>query len=209
MASSNTATAARSAKSSPGRSSAAANGCTAGSTAARTPAAAGASRASPTCAAEPQPTDCATTRESSGGAATAASQATGDDVVLTVNLPWPPSALSPNARHGHWGQLARAKAQYRRACAFVALAQGARSLKGSCERLSVHLTFVPPNRHHRDDDNLIAAMKSGLDGLADVLGVDDSKWHVTHDPVSVAEIGGFVRVAVARWPVDGKEALAE
>lgn len=48
----------------------------------------------------------------------------------------------------------------------------------------------------RDDQNLIAAMKSGLDGLADVLGVDDSKWHVTHDPYSTEVIGGMVKVEV-------------
>ena len=35
---------------------------------------------------------------------------------MNVTLPWPPSALSPNARQ-HWSALARAKKAYRAACA--------------------------------------------------------------------------------------------
>lgn len=107
-------------------------------------------------------------------------------------LPWPPTKLSPNARLHHMA-LAREKKQYRRVCWMVALQQGAKPIEA--ERLSVHLTFVPPNRRARDEDNLIAAMKSGLDGLSDAIGVDDSRWKLTHD-VAHGEIGGMVRVRV-------------
>ena len=37
-------------------------------------------------------------------------------------------------------------------------------------------------------------MKSGLDGLVDVLGVDDSRWKVSFEMAQ--EVGGFVRVEV-------------
>ncbi len=90
--------------------------------------------------------------------------------------------------------LARAKKRYRQACAWTAKAQGVGRI--DAEQLKVHLVFVPPDRRSRDDQNLIGAMKAGLDGLADVLGVDDSRWHVTHDPYGVAEIGGMVRVEI-------------
>lgn len=112
---------------------------------------------------------------------------------MKLVLPWPPKELSSNARL-HFMALARIKKRYRKACANVARAQGACQLEA--ERLRVHLTFVPPDRRSRDDQNLIGAMKAGLDGLADVLGVDDSRWHVTHDPYSTAEVGGMVRVEV-------------
>jgi crossover junction endodeoxyribonuclease RusA len=112
---------------------------------------------------------------------------------LAVILPWPPSGLSPNARHAHWSQLATLKRRYRAACANSARAQGAARIEA--DRLQVALTFVPPDRRHRDADNCLASMKSGLDGLADVLGVDDSRWRVGFE---VAEgVGGFVRVEVA------------
>ena len=39
-------------------------------------------------------------------------------------------------------------------------------------------------------------MKSGLDGLADVLLVDDSRWELTIRKAPVGTIGGFVRVGV-------------
>jgi crossover junction endodeoxyribonuclease RusA len=112
--------------------------------------------------------------------------------MLTVTLPWPPSNLSPNARQ-HWAALARAKRAYRRACWAQAIEQGARRLHG-VDRLHVGLEFVPPSRRPFDLDNLLARMKAGLDGLADVLGVDDSKWEITirrGEPP-----GGFVRVKI-------------
>jgi len=40
---------------------------------------------------------------------------------IELTLPWPPTALSPNARQ-HWAKLARAKKAYRLACAWQAKA---------------------------------------------------------------------------------------
>lgn len=94
----------------------------------------------------------------------------------TVTLPWPPSALSPNAR-GHWGIKARHAKKYRRDARILCLAQGLRAL--SAEALSLRITFNPPDRRARDIDNMIASAKAGLDGLADATGVDDSRWSIT------------------------------
>lgn len=111
---------------------------------------------------------------------------------LSITLPWPPSGLSPNA-NPHWAERARLKKQYRQACAYTARAHGVMPVKA--ERLNVHLIFVPPSRHRRDWDNMVASMKAGLDGLADALKVDDSIFRLTFD-VAEGEIGGFVRVEV-------------
>lgn len=112
---------------------------------------------------------------------------------MQLTLPWPPSALSPNTRHAHWSQLARAKRVYRAACAITARQQGAGSMES--RELAVSLVFVPPNRRARDLDNLIGSMKAGLDGLVDVLGVDDSRWTLTA-MIDRDNIGGFVRVEI-------------
>lgn len=110
---------------------------------------------------------------------------------LEVTLPWPPSSLSPNARM-HWAQLAKAKKAYREACAWQAKAQGAKPMEA--DKLHLTLTFVPPSRRAYDLDNALARMKSGLDGLADVLGVDDKHWSLT---IQKGEgIGGMVKVRV-------------
>ena len=47
------------------------------------------------------------------------------------------------------------------------------------DKLHLSLTFYAPTRRAYDLDNALARMKAGLDGLADVLGVDDSKWSLS------------------------------
>ena len=74
-----------------------------------------------------------------------------------------------------------------------AIGQGAKPM--NAETLHIALTFHPPDKRKRDWDNLIAQMKSGLDGLADALKVDDSKWRIS---IEVSpEIGGMVKVKVS------------
>ena len=110
---------------------------------------------------------------------------------LTLTLPWPPKELSPNARL-HWRVVAKAKKAYRAACGWTAKEQGARRIEAG--KLHLSLTFFAPTRRAYDLDNALARMKSGLDGLADVLGVDDKHWSLSI--ARADEIGGFVRVEV-------------
>lgn len=119
-------------------------------------------------------------------------------LTFTVELPWPSSQLSPNAR-GHWTRLAQAKKAYRarcRAIAGVAAPILSEALQRLPERLDVAITFVPPDRRARDLDNLLASMKSGLDGLADALGVDDSRWRLQIEMAGETTPGGIVLVDV-------------
>ncbi len=110
---------------------------------------------------------------------------------IQLTLPWPPRGLSPNARV-HWAVAAKLKAKYRDACVWTAVQQGARKCK--CDRLHLALTFCPPSKRKYDLDNALASIKSGLDGLADVLGVDDSRWSLS---ISKGEaVVGVVRVTV-------------
>ena len=43
---------------------------------------------------------------------------------------------------------------------------------------------------------MLAAMKAGIDGLADALGMDDNKFKVTFDVSD--DIGGMVKVTVTK-----------
>lgn len=92
---------------------------------------------------------------------------------MKLEFPWPPKELSPNTRQ-HWASLARAKKSYRAQCALLARKQGAQKMEATL--LLVKVTFHAPTRRAYDLDNALARMKSGLDGLADVLGVDDCFW---------------------------------
>lgn len=113
---------------------------------------------------------------------------------MNVTLTWPPAKLSPNSR-AHWASKARAAASHKQDCAILAMGAGLRAL--GWDAMAVSLTFCPPDRRARDMDNMLAAMKAGLDGLAQATGVDDSKWTITMargEPVK----GGHVQVEIAR-----------
>lgn len=116
-------------------------------------------------------------------------------LTYTVELPWPPKELSPNARQ-HWSAAARARKAYRSRCRGVGEGAGLSALKNASERVLVALTFFPPDRRARDWDNMLASMKSGLDGLADAMGVDDSRWRLSFDVSDVVVPGGSVLVEV-------------
>ena len=94
-----------------------------------------------------------------------------------IYLPFPPRGLSPNARLG-WRTVAKIKKIYRLECFIEAKKQRLMKLSTS-ERLNVALIFYPPDKRRRDWDNMLAAIKSGLDGLSDAIGVDDRHWDLS------------------------------
>lgn len=96
----------------------------------------------------------------------------------------------------HWAKLAKAKKVYRHACYVLTKQAGIRIDPQS--RPLVSIEFVPPDRRRRDVDGMLAAMKSGLDGMADAIGCDDSRWCLTL--VVSSEIGGMVRVQITESP---------
>lgn len=113
-----------------------------------------------------------------------------------ITMPWPPKALSPNARV-HWSKRSKAVKAYRHACWALAKQAGLQALPDG--ELHLWITFFPPDRRHRDDDNMIAAFKSGRDGLADALGVDDKRFRI-HPWVS-DQTGGVVKVRITAGPL--------
>lgn len=112
--------------------------------------------------------------------------------MIVLTLPWPGTALSPNSRV-HWARLAKAKKMYRHLCWALTLEQEARVTGDGPLRLE--LTFFRPSRRSMDRDNLLARMKSGLDGVCDALKIDDKRFATV--VVRVADdIGGFVRIHI-------------
>lgn len=112
---------------------------------------------------------------------------------MNVTLPWPPSVLSPNARPAHWSIKAKAAKAYRTACKALAEASGMEA--PTSQKIALWLEFVPPSRRRFDDDNLVASFKAGRDGLAEALGIDDSRFVCRHT-VATDQIGGMVRVSI-------------
>lgn len=117
-----------------------------------------------------------------------------------VILPWPDKALSPNARI-HWAQRAKAVKAYRQAC--WALTKEAGLTIDWEGYIYLWLTFYPPDRRARDDDNLIASFKGGRDGMAQALGVDDKRfrlypWVADHSE----DMRGMVRAKLSQGPTE-------
>lgn len=114
---------------------------------------------------------------------------------MQIILPWPPSELSPN-RRTHWAQKSKIAKQYRHACHMLTKQTGA-SIDWDGD-IHLWITFYPPDRRHRDDDNIIASFKAGRDGLADALGVNDRRFR-SHPWLS-DETGGFVKIRISPGP---------
>jgi crossover junction endodeoxyribonuclease RusA len=98
-------------------------------------------------------------------------------MTITFILPWPSADLSPNARL-HWARKAKAAKKARSAA--WAHAVEAKVHRINADKLSVKMMFCPPDNRRRDLDNTISATKPQQDGIADAVGIDDSKWAVTY-----------------------------
>jgi crossover junction endodeoxyribonuclease RusA len=110
--------------------------------------------------------------------------------MIRIELPFPPANLTPHAK-GHWMPKAAATKKYRQLCASEALAQGLRGM--SAETVHARITLHRPNLR-RDYHNCIACFKAGIDGIADVIGIDDRYWKTTWTEGDVERPHGLVVV---------------
>jgi len=96
---------------------------------------------------------------------------------LSITLPWPSSKLMPNRKNGrHWAIQQSAKVRARLDGAMLTKEALGRNTVALSDQIPVRITFAAPNRIRRDLDNLHAACKPSLDGIASALGVDDSRF---------------------------------
>lgn len=101
--------------------------------------------------------------------------------MLEIELPYPVRQLHPNTRRGS-ARLQRASA-VKDARAQAKLVTLTVASEGRGHLLDCHLPtfpvvwiFYPPDRRRRDLGGVYAACKAFEDGLADALGVDDSRF---------------------------------
>lgn len=93
---------------------------------------------------------------------------------VRVVLPLPPRKLSPNAR-SHWAPKARATREYRARASMMAQVAMNRRPRPEWREASLLARWWFPDARRRDPDNLVAWLKSAIDGLRDarVLADDD------------------------------------
>ena len=93
---------------------------------------------------------------------------------MKIDLPWPPKELSPNARV-HWRTSAQKRAAYKESCFWLTKQASAGWEPRFCD-IPLTVTFVQPDMRKRDVDNMLASIKSALDGVATALGVNDRQF---------------------------------
>jgi crossover junction endodeoxyribonuclease RusA len=64
----------------------------------------------------------------------------------------------------------------------------------SPKKTDLNIIFHPPDRRHRDLDNMLASIKSGLDGVADAWGVNDREFKISLSVGNVIKLG-VVKIA--------------
>src|SRR5690606_14641889 len=116
--------------------------------------------------------------------------------MITITLPWPDSKLMPNRRHGkHWASGQPAKVRSRQDAYYLAKAEKAAALPEG--EIPLRIEFHAPDARKRDIDNLLAAHKAALDGIAQALGIDDSRFRpITLDYTQDTNKRGFVRIQI-------------
>lgn len=113
-------------------------------------------------------------------------------MTISIKLPWPPKELSPNFRTRSTRLVSIRRKAYRKACFDAAWNAGVRPVQFL--KLT-QIVFHPPGSYEYDDDNLRAWFKSGRDGLAEAIGVDDRAFNnVPHDIAQKTKGGAVVAV---------------
>ena len=91
-----------------------------------------------------------------------------------IDFPWPPKKLSPNGSQRDYRGKADARKGYREDCMVLAMAAGAKPPDSA--DIPILVEYFPPDRRKRDWDNCVAMSKGLFDGLADAMGIDDSRF---------------------------------
>lgn len=127
---------------------------------------------------------------------------------MKIVLPWPDKRVTPNAkRRRHWRTYQPAIKSDRFAAHMLTLdamtdARVSAKAFEDAETIPLEVTFVPPDRRHRDDDGMIGAFKHFRDGIADALRRDDRIFRPTYK-FAEAEKPGRVEVAIGTCPQQG------
>lgn len=119
--------------------------------------------------------------------------------MMEIILPWPDRRLHPNSRC-HWAVKRKATKAARGYAATSAYLHGLCRVQWPEGRLHVWIDGYPPDRRRRDHDGFLSSLKASLDGIADALGVNDSRF-VPH-PWIKDEVrkGGEVRIRITADP---------
>ncbi len=95
--------------------------------------------------------------------------------MIKIIIPWLDKRLMPNNKNGKsWKTTNKHKVAYKESCYYIT--KQCKQKKFPDGNIELDIMFYPPDKRHRDLDNCLAAIKSGIDGVADALGVNDRRF---------------------------------
>lgn len=112
-----------------------------------------------------------------------------------IEISWPPKELNPNSTAKLRSKM-RAKKAHREEAYWATKAALGASFRAPEGPIDIIVTFYPPDRRKRDDDNMQGSFKRARDGIATAMGVDDNVFRARYqigEPVP----GGKVVVTIA------------
>lgn len=123
---------------------------------------------------------------------------------VTITLPLPHRVLSPNGR-AHWRQKASEIRAYRRRSQVAAWTAtfGYRD-QFPWHAAEIEIAWFAKTARKVDQDNVIASMKSAIDGLVDGGILSDDR-DVTYRPVRREKDASNPRVEITVWRADEDE----
>lgn len=97
---------------------------------------------------------------------------------LIIRLPFPDKKLMPNRKNGKAWTSTVATKDGQKQDAYILTIDAAHKAGPQAwpERIPLSLLYLSPDKRHRDLDNLLAASKALIDGMAQALGVDDKRF---------------------------------
>ena len=114
---------------------------------------------------------------------------------MKIVFPWFLKELKPNWS-GHYMQKAKAKAIYRSECERITL-NALHNYPGGVSSFStIKAKFYKPNNRHMDLDNMLASIKSGIDGMCDALQINDKQFSTIVIEKSDT-IGGYIEIELS------------
>lgn len=120
-----------------------------------------------------------------------------------ILLPWPPRELHPNGR-AHWAVKARHAKKQRADATLLARQAGYDKIEWPPEgRLCVWLTGYAADHRRRDEDGMLSSCKWALDAIAEVMGVDDSRFVPRPFISEITRKPPVVRIVVTVMPEVG------
>lgn len=112
-----------------------------------------------------------------------------------IELPFPTKILWPNGRTRSFMAKHRMLKKHREWARLATLADKTRPAIGE-GRVQLTITVYPKTRNRIDADAPISACKAYIDGIADALGIDDSRFNLPRLQFGEPVKGGKIVIAV-------------